>query len=105
MDSNFHNVLLKVESILEEKEAARDSDFYLVLKYWAKNHNLVEEIGLDAYKKIKAFGYKKGVPKFSSISRARRKIQASGKYPGKYRLSRLEKAEKAREYFSGEASV
>ena len=95
------NLETKVKSILETIPAARDNDHALVAAYWAaelKNGPVRVESAQGLLVTL-ASG---GLTKYSSISRARRKIQEEHvNLRGKSYNIRQNKSKKTKKYFGG----
>ena len=93
----------RVEKTLELFESSRNSDKRLILFYMVHNHDLVSKIGHVAYAELRKILLKE-MPSFETITRARRKIQAEGKYlaSDKVKGQRAIEESEVRAHFSGE---
>lgn len=80
----------KVSSLLCQYEQLRDDDQLLYLAFLNKYLKLRENIGIDAYNKLKEILTSTDTPKFESVTRARRLIQEQGLYQGTKRDLRID---------------
>lgn len=84
----------KVESILARNELARDNDEVLYVEYLRFYRNLEAAIGLENFERLLQIVQHHECLSMESITRARRKVQETGKYLGRKRQYRKEEAGK-----------
>lgn len=93
--NTLRTVLAKVDKILEENEAARDSDKVLYIEYLRRFTTL----GINMFYTLDEIGECiMDIPTPETISRARRKIQQGGRWVGTRRAERAEEAEGVKEW-------
>ena len=88
--NQLENSRCRVEYLLKNYPALRDSDKKLWISYLVMFHSLRERL-LEAHDPYEAFCdlyLDKSVPSHESIRRNRQKIQQNGKYVGKSRKAR-----------------
>lgn len=87
----------RVEHLLKEYPATRDSDKILWLAYLVIYHDLKSIIGVKAYEDFKALLLHKETVTMESIRRIRQKHQEGGKYVGEKRKFKLKEEKLVRE--------
>lgn len=93
--NTLRTVLSKVDKILEENEAARDSDKVLYIEYLRRFTTL----GINMFYTLDEIGECiMDAPTPETTSRLRRMIQREGKWSGTRRAERAEEAEGVKEW-------
>lgn len=101
LSTGIKTVRDKVEDLLFRHEPLRDNDMLLWFAYLNEEKGLRQMLGEAGYQILKQMVLDEDTPKFESISRARRAIQETGKYQGKFRLERMKEQEAVKEVLSG----
>lgn len=99
MISDLKKVKDKVAWILNKYPNTRDSDKLLWIAYLVTYHDLRNQIGDEAYNKMKSIIMDKNTASMESVRRVRQKLQEDGLYLGENRKQRLDEADEVREYF------